>query len=306
MNSGAERKTGWREAILDGDGLWQALRIRDALLIVVATASAALFLRTFVLEAYRIPSRSMERTLLAGDFLLVNKFVYGATTPRYVPFTSIPIPHLTLPAFASPHRGDVMVFRFPGAQGPGDNHPSANYVKRVVAIPGDTVVIEGGNVFVNGAPAPVPHLASGGARPFPSARFVGDWIPRLGALHPTRSRPVVVPGTDQVLRLSTDPIDWWRQLIEQEGHRVEILHDGRVAIDGTITETYRFSRNYYFVLGDNRNDSYDSRYWGFVPDDNIIGRAMMVYWSWEETVLPMSLPERLRAVRWPRIGTIVR
>ncbi len=306
MNSAGERKGGWREAILGGDGLLQALRLRDALWIVLATISAALFLRTFVLEAYRIPSRSMENTLLAGDFLLVNKFVYGATTPRFIPFTSEPLPHFTLPAVAPPRRGDVMVFRFPGVHAPGADHPPANYVKRVVATPGDTVAIESGNVFVNGLPVPVPPLAPGGSSEFPPPRLVSGWIPTVGTLHPTRSLPAVVPGKDQVLRLSTDSTGYWRSLVEQEGHEVKMLDDGRFTLDGTVAQTYRFERNYYFVLGDNRNDSYDSRYWGFVPDENIIGKAMMVYWSWDETVPRMSLAERLSSVRWPRIGTIVR
>lgn len=306
MNSDEGTKNGWRNAILGGDGLLQALRFRDALWIVLATVSAALFLRTFVLEAYRIPSRSMEKTLLAGDFLLVNKFVYGATTPRFIPFTGIPLPHFTLPAIALPRRGDVMVFRFPGVHEPAGDHPPGNYVKRVAAIPGDTVAIESGNVFINGLPVPVPQLASGGEPEYPLPRPVGGWIPTVGTLHPTRNHPAVVPGSDHVLRLSTDSTGYWRSLVEQEGHEVKLLADGRITIDGRITETYRFQRNYYFVLGDNRNDSYDSRYWGFVPDENIIGKAMMIYWSWDETVPQMSLSERLNSIRWPRIGTIVR
>lgn len=306
MNGDEGRKSWWRNAIPAGDGLLQALRFRDALWIVLATVSAALFLRTFVLEAYRIPSRSMEKTLLVGDFLLVNKFVYGATSPRFVPFTGIPLPHFTLPAVAPPRRGDVMVFRFPGAHEPGGDHPAANYVKRVVAIPGDTVAIESGNVFVNGLPVPVPQLASDAGPEFPQPRFAGGWIPTVGTLHPTRSRPAVVPGRDQVLRVSADSTGYWRSLVAQEGHSVKLLDDGRVTIDGTVAEIYRFQRNYYFVLGDNRNDSYDSRYWGFVPDENIIGKAMMIYWSWDETVPQVSLAERLSSVRWPRIGTIVR
>jgi signal peptidase I len=295
-----------RASILDGGSLLQMLRLRDALWIVLATIAAALFLRTFVLEAYRIPSRSMEDTLLAGDFLLVNKFVYGASTPRYLPFTSVPLPHMTLPALSPPRRGDVMVFRFPGVHRPGDDHPSSVYVKRVVAVPGDTVAIENGVVFVNGAAVPVPHHLSGDVRPAPRARFVSGWVPAAGTLHPTRGNPVVVPGRDQTVRLAADSTGYWRTLVVQEGHRVEFLENGHVTVDGEPSEVYRFSRNYYFVLGDNRNDSYDSRYWGFVPDDNIIGKAMMIYWSWNESDQGLSLMERLGSIRWPRIGTIVR
>jgi signal peptidase I len=306
MHSVGDRKGGRRGAILGDEGLLQALRFRDALWIVLATVAAALFLRTFVLEAYRIPSKSMEKTLLAGDFLLVNKFVYGATTPRFLPFSDIPLPHLTLPAISPPRRGDVMVFRFPGAHETGGDHPPGNYVKRVVAVPGDTVAIESGNVYVNGLPVPVPRLASDGAEESPQAGPVSGWIPTIGTLHPTRSHPAVVPGKDQVLRLSSDSTGYWISLVKQEGHAVNMLDDGRFTVDGTVAETYRFVRDYYFVLGDNRSDSYDSRYWGFVPDESIIGKAMMIYWSWDESLPQMSLFDRLSSVRWPRIGTIVR
>src|SRR5512135_1048617 len=111
---------------------------RAALEIVALTLLAALFLKFFIVEAYRIPTSSMENTLMAGDFVLVNKFIYGARTPRYIPFTWIRLPHVQLPAVYPPRRGDIVVFEFPENNADRSPHEAVNYVKRCIALPGDT------------------------------------------------------------------------------------------------------------------------------------------------------------------------
>jgi signal peptidase I len=115
--------------------------------------------------------------------------------------------------------------------------------------------------------------------------------------------PVVIPAEGQAIPLDTDNADIWRELIVREGHTVAI-RDSAVFIDGQQVESYRVEKEYYFMMGDNRENSLDSRFWGFVPSDLIIGKAMMVYWSWEDT--DGSFSDRLNAVRWNRIGTLVR
>jgi signal peptidase I len=94
-------------------------------------------------------------------------------------------------------------------------------------------------------------------------------------------------------------------LIEREGHTVR-TEDDMILIDGTVTSTYLVHKNYYFVLGDNRDNSMDSRYWGFVPDDHLIGEALFVYWSWDTKVSVSNISEKLSTIRWKRIGTLIR
>ncbi len=125
-------------------------RLGDYALTITVTLLIAFFLKTFVVEAFRIPSASMENTLHIGDFLFVNKFIYGAETPKTFPLTNIEIPHFRLPALTQPHRGDVIVFEYPGDRDEKKPPHTVNYIKRCVAIGGDTLLIQDKTVFVNG------------------------------------------------------------------------------------------------------------------------------------------------------------
>ena len=212
--------------------------------------SVALFLvlRTFIVEAFKIPSGSMERTLLIGDFLLVNKLAYGAE----IPFT-----HKRLPAFREPHREDVIVFEAP-------EDATKTYVKRLVGLPGDTLEMRDGALYRNGARIPERYVThhSEVDRVEERFRWQRDYIvPRANAsvsYHPTRNNwgPLVVP------------------------------------------------RKSYFVLGDNRDNSSDSRYWGFVPDSLVKGRPFVIYYSYA----PDSAESFawLTRIRWNRLGELVR
>lgn len=208
-----------------------------------------LLIRTFFFEAFQIPSGSMERTLLSGDFLFVNKLVYGA---------EIPGTHLRLPAITHPERGDVIVFRYP-------RDPSLNYVKRVVAVGGDTVAMRQGRLFVNDTPMDEPYAFHADDRPDgfdPDFRwqrefYVGRRTDRV-ARHPTR--------------------DNWGPL--------------------------RIPPGQYFVLGDNRDNSSDSRYWGFVAEGRVKGRPAFVYFSYERGAHE-PLPW-VTTIRWGRLGRRIR
>jgi signal peptidase I len=249
----------------------------------------ALFLKIAVLDACRIPTRSMERTILEGDFILVNKIAYGARTPDVGPFTNLRIPPFRLPGVARPGRGDVLVFQYPG--GPDEPKPAqtGHFVKRCIALPGDTVAIDQGHVWVNGGEILPPRQAR--IEPLPVQHSYG---------------PVRVPKKGDVVPLSGLSVDRWRILIAREGHIVGTTDRGETLIDGLLCSTYQIENDYYFVLGDNRNDSYDSRFWGFLPENLILGRAMMVYWSWDERSVDRSFFPRLLSVRWERLGTIIR
>ncbi len=208
-----------------------------------------LIIRTFLIEAFQIPSGSMERTLLAGDFLFVNKAVYGA---------QIPGTKARLPGFESPRRGDVIVFAYP-------KNPELNYVKRVIGVPGDTVEMRGGQVRVNGD------------------ALVEPYVQRVDAAHDIY-----------------DPeFKWQRRYLLGGPGTARSYHPTRDTWGPLVVP-----RAKYFVLGDNRDNSADSRYWGFVDGQAVKGRPLVVYFSYDREAHD-ALPW-LTDIRWRRLGSIVR
>lgn len=205
-----------------------------------------LFLHVFVMEAFKIPSGSMEDTLLVGDFLLVNKVLYGAE----VPFTSA-----RLPAIRQPRRGDVIVFKWP-------RDPRKNFVKRLMGLPGDTIAMEQGTVVRNGVRLQEQYVLR---RPGDSDLGGDDF--RWQSSH-------VVPNANAFGAYQPSR-DNWGPIVVPPGN--------------------------LFVLGDNRDNSLDSRYWGFVPDSMVRGTPLIVYYSYEPD-LEATAPWITR-IRWGRIGS---
>ena len=201
--------------------------VRETIEAVLIAFVIAMVIRTFVVQAFKIPSGSMESTLLVGDHILVNKFLLG--TPVDIPFTNITL--FRMPGLRNPERGDVIVFKYP-------RDPKRDFIKRVIGVGGDVIESRDKHLFVNGRKLVEPY-----------AQHVDDDI-KSGDSDPRDNfGPVVVPKGD------------------------------------------------VFVMGDNRDQSYDSRYWGFVDDHEIKGKAIIIYWSWDKDIT---------WVRFNRIGRIVR
>ena len=230
---------------------------------LIIAAIFATILRVFVVESYRIPTGSMESTLLAGDFLFVNKYVYG---PK-IPFTDI-----RLPGVKKVDRGDIIVFKFPKDR-------SLNYIKRCVALSGDTLEIHGQQLSVNKKLSPLP----------PHAQFIGNRMaagdgdymifPQFSNFNKDNYGPIRIPRKGDIVRLTPLNYPLYSALIADEGHEVS-LQGRSVFIDGAPVQNYTVQSNYYFAMGDNRDNSLDSRFWGFLPEKDIVGQALMVYWSW--------------------------
>lgn len=282
-------------------------RLNDYAATVAATLVLAFFLKTFVVEAFRIPSASMENTLRVGDFLFVNKFIYGAETPKYLPFTNVEIPHVRLPALLHPRRGDVIVFEYPGDRDETKPARNVNFIKRCIAVPGDTLLIRNKTVFVNNReflpPAHSPHTPPSDFLPREAVDMI---FPRGSTFNPDYYGPIIVPFKGMVVDISNGSIEQWQTFIEREGHRVSADVTGMVTIDGAAAAEYVVERDYLFTMGDNRDNSLDSKYWGFVPEENIVGKAMFVYWSWDTSASAGSFADRISAIRWSRIGTLIR
>ncbi|OGX24832.1 MAG: signal peptidase I [Omnitrophica WOR_2 bacterium RIFCSPHIGHO2_02_FULL_45_21] len=183
-------------------GVRKKSAVREWVESLIIAFILALFIRQFIIQAFKIPTGSMRTTLLEGDRILVNKFIYGAK----IPFTD-----LSLPALRKPKRGEVIVFIYP-------QDPKKDFIKRLIALPGETVEIKNGSIYINGVP---------NKEPLVSNRYYYN-------------RPESEYG--------------------QEGQAIKVLEDS------------------YYVLGDNSSSSQDSRYWGFVPKKNVLGKAMLIYW----------------------------
>lgn len=274
--------------------------------VVIYALFIALFLKVFVIEAFGIPTPSMRGTLMVGDFLFVNKFIYGLRTPRAIPLTGIRIPHMKiLPGYASPQRGDVVVFEFPGDGGTLEQPHVMNYVKRCIGLPGDTVELAGKRLYVNGERVALPRTAVTGSRTLGRGDFDIAIYPKGASFNRDWWGPMVVPFEGMEIELTLENIDSWRLFIEREGHSVRFTAEGDIQVDGNDANAYVVEKDYYFMLGDNRDNSEDSRYWGFVPENNIIGAPMMIYWSWDSHI-PFSRPFALfGSIRWNRIFSVV-
>ena len=196
-------------------------KLREYIEAILLAIVIAFFVRTFVIQAYKIPSGSMKPTLLIGDHILVSKFNYGIRLPL-IRSTLIPV--------GTPKRGDIVVFIYPEDR-------SKDFIKRLIGLPGDTIEIRDKKILLNGLPWSDAH---------------GVYVDNL-----------IIPG-------SVQPRDNFGPVTVPEGS--------------------------LFVMGDNRDESYDSRFWGFVPMKDVLGKALIIYWSWNQED---------HGVRWNRIGSIL-
>jgi len=272
------------------------------LIIAILTA---FIIRTFFLEAFTIPTGSMEKTLLVGDFLLVNKFIYGPSTPQYIPFTGIPIPHFNLPAIREPEQNDVVVFQYPGDRDQLYPVETVNYIKRCIACPGDTIRIVDKIVFVNGKKFPVPPNLYHSDKRIKKADDVELRIfPKGAQWNEDNYGSLIVPKKDDVIDLNRNNIERWRTIINRELDKEAVEVNGYIIkIDGVPVQSYVIQKDYYFMLGDNRDESFDSRYWGFVPRDKIVGKAFIIYWSWDSSL--SNILDLFGSLREERIGRMI-
>lgn len=279
-------------------------------------AIAALLIKTFLIETSRVPTGSMETTIKVGDFLFVNKFIYGSSSPRTIPFTNIVLPYFQLPAIREPKKGDIVVFEYPGDRDelynydrndPEKNVLVVNYVKRCIGEPGDTISIKDKVVFVNGKEAKRPaHIQYINNYVTPAGVPNPNIFPKDAAFNEDNYGPVIVPKKGDVIKLTALNVEQWRTLIDREiGKNVVTVEGDQVLIDGKSVSSYTIQKDYYFMMGDNRDDSADSRFWGFVSRDKIVGEAFMIYWSWDPEISFAEIFRLLGSVRVNRIAKIV-
>ena len=242
----------------------------------------ALFFMTFVAQSAVVPSASMENTIYVGDHFLVNKFIFG------------PGPTLPVLPQREVRRGDIVVFKFPGESNPREGivQYKTLFIKRVIGLPGETIQVKGANVYVNGKVLPEFRFETGDEER-------GNDKAELKKLKPTTERagePYAVYYTHETLS-------------KREGDSADVFSGFKYAVG----EPFKIPEGHYFMMGDNRDNSADSRVWGPVRRDLIVGRAMFVIWSYDEHAPHSDAPFLINFIsdlfnntRWSRIGTLIR
>ncbi len=344
---------------------------------IVFAVFCATFIRWIFMEAYVIPTGSMERSLLIGDFLFVSKAEYGARTPQtplqmplthqkiwgteipsYVPLVSLP--SYRLPSFGIVERNDVVVFNYPyndhyNQRPDGDYHPmdlKTHYIKRCVAIAGETIEIKDTQVYINGETGENPPLMqhqyfartnesirerifeqydistlrdvqriNGGyiinvskdvakkfeqlpfvesvtLQQYPEGQLERGIFPKNDYFPWNRDHfgPVTVPARGMTIEVTKDNLAMYGSTIESyDGNESVEVGEETLTVNGEQVTSYTFNKDYYFMMGDNRHASDDSRYWGFVPEDNIVGEASFIWMSFDADA------SFLNKVRWSRL-----
>lgn len=357
-----------------------------AVIFAVVVASA---IHTYLIQPYMIPTSSLEKTLLVGDFLFVSKFNYGVrmpTTPLSVPMThdSLPLvgqrsyiktpqlPYLRLPGLQKVKRNDITVFSWPVDtvrffRDPSNIHvdkpldKKSNYVKRTVAIPSDKLQIKDGVVYINGKESQLPegaklqysyevHTKPGIGKLTPKYMYkkfdVTDYFAEVQpnvyifssltdevadalrknsnivsvtkrlekegkynpAVFPHSSHfawnednfgPLLIPAKGATVNLTLENLPLYRRIIQDYEHNTLKVKDGKIYINGKEAKTYTFKQDYFWMMGDNRHNSEDSRFWGFVPFDHIVGKPLMVWLSIDKNA------SGLDKIRWNRLFTTI-
>jgi signal peptidase I len=368
-------------------------KTREWLDAIVFAVVAATLIRWLIMEAYTIPTPSMENSLLVGDFLFVSKFHYGTrttTTPIQVPlthqkiwFTNIPsyldwikLPQYRLPGITHVKRNDVVVFNVPPKElNENKDYPvdlKTNYIKRCVAAAGETLNVVNGEVIVDGTPLPTPpemqlsylvtandainerNLNRLGIGPedfdvmgrgqdnqmlyrmwltnekveemrqlpyiknieeekltetfdvFPYSHWYGSnytTADSMKVVHWSGDNfgPLWIPKEGSTIPVNDSTLAIYGFTIEHYDHNKDVkIENGKLLIDGKEVYEYTFNQNYYFMMGDNRHNSLDSRYWGFVPEDHVVGKAFFIWLSLD------SNAGFFNKIRWSRFFKLIK
>lgn len=281
-----------------GESLWSWTKTLIGAIIVV------MIINGLLIASFVVPTGSMEKTVMTGDFLFVNKFIYGPSTPQVIPFLNIPLPHFRFPAFREPKQGDVIVFIYPGDRDEVKAKDFNYYLKRCIAVAGDTLTIVDKKVYVNGKEFPLPEHGQFDPNIALSPYNKFETFPPGRGFTRDNYGPLRIPKEGDVVQLNQRNWREWEIFIRREGH--DLGFDGlNVLIDNQVKTSYTVEENYCFGMGDNRDNSADSRYWGFIPYKNLVGTPIVVYWSWDTNAPLFNIGEKLKSIRWSRLARLI-
>ena len=369
---------------VEGRSLKSRTEVGEWVSSIVFAIVAATLVHTYFMQPYTIPTSSLEKSLLVGDFLFVSKFHYGARTPMTViaapmvhdslplmkakSYLKVPhLPYFRLPGFENIKRNEIVVFNWPvdtvrffrdkskiHVDKPIDK--KSNYVKRCVGIPGDSLEIKEGYIYINGERTVLPDRAlpqyihkvvTDGQQLSPAALkrynvteggFYGDYymlnltdenanklksnpvvksvtkdLSPKGTYNPSvfphnsqyawsidNYGPIYIPEAGKTVELNAKSLPFYKRIIgEYENNNLTTSGD-EIFINGKLATTYTFKQDYYWMMGDNRHNSEDARYWGYVPFDHVVGKPVFIWFSWDTNGEGIA-----KKIRWERIFTTV-
>ncbi len=351
---------------------------------IVFAIVAATLVHTYFMQPYTIPTSSLEKSLLVGDFLFVSKFHYGARTPmtpiaapmvhdsipltKFKSYLSKPqLPYFRIPGFQDIKRNEIVVFNWPTdtvrffrdrsnihIDKPIDK--KSNYVKRCVAVPGDSLEIKDGFIFINGERTVLPDRAKpqysyrvitskefsylsfksrygvtdgvSGQREAYLVNLTEENVKRLknnpfvkkveriiipngkydSSIFPHDPEyswsidnfgPIYIPEEGKTVDLNSKSLPFYKRIIEEYENNNLTINEDEIYINGKLSTTYTFKQNYYWMMGDNRHNSEDARFWGYVPFDHVVGKPVFIWMSWDTNGKGLS------KIRWERLFTTV-
>ncbi len=249
----------------------------------------------------------MENTLLPGDFIVVNKFAYKFSTPHELPLINFPIPHTELFSTGMPGINNLVVFEFPKGFYSDSLMENSKFIKRIVACPHDTLQIINKEFFVNGKKIELPSTIN-----YSKENLRGGWVKEEG-IYPPGSKwnrdnygPIVIPAKGDTIHITPNNFERWQSVIVMDfGLRSLILEGSVITLNGKPLNEYVLTQDHYFVIGDNLDVSMDSRYFGFITEKMIIGKAMFIYWSVNQNKVAPGPLGFLSAIRSNRIFKFV-
>jgi signal peptidase I len=269
---------------------------------IVGAVIVVMIINGILIASFIVPTGSMENTVMTGDCLFVNKFVYGPSTPQVIPFLNIPLPFYKTPPLLKPKQGDVIVFIYPGNKREVKSQEFMYYLKRCIAVAGDTLQIENNKILVNNKEYPLPQ----------KGQFIKDGIdpreyreiyPEGFGYNRKNYGPIRIPKKGDEITLTPMNFQNWDIFIEREGNTFK--YDGNsFYINGVSTNKYLVKKDYVFGMGDNRDNSSDSRFWGFIPEENVVGSPLFIWWSMplkDEYDQPLPLMDKIKNIRWERL-----
>lgn len=275
--------------------------MKRLLKILVLVLFLALILKAFIVDAFQIPTGSMKNTLLEGDFLLVNKSAYSISTPHQIPFLGKRLSRTELISTGKPEFNDVVAFEIPADYYDPDSEEYSILIKRIIGLPGDTIEIKDQILYINHKKYRTPSYIKINLNESSIENINKDLFPYNNKWSLENYGPIIVPKKGMKVELNPKNILMWQNAINTDYGKKVISVEGTVInLNNQAIREYVFEKDYYFVLGDNRKNSIDSRYFGYIPEEWIIGKAFMIYWS-KIPVQSSGISDYFSSIRFSRL-----
>ncbi len=275
--------------------------MKRLLKILVLVIIIILILKSFIVDAFKIPTGSMKDTLLEGDFILVNKAAYAISTPHQIPFWGKRFESTELISTGKPEFNDVIAFEIPANYYDLEADEYTVLVKRIIGLPGDTVEIINQELFINHKKYRTPSYIKLNLDESSIEKVNKDLFPYNNKWSLENYGEIVIPKKGMTIELNPKNILQWQNAINTDfGKKIVSVEGTVININNQPLRKYTFEKDYYFVLGDNRKNSIDSRYFGYIPQEWIIGKAFIVYWS-QIPVQSAGISDYFNSIRFSRV-----